>query len=275
MSPIVTIAAREVREGIRNRWVLGATLALTLLAVTLAFLGSTPAGAVKASPLAVTVVSLSSLSIFLLPLIALLLAYDGIAGEAEKGTLLLLLSYPVSRSQVVLGKFAGHAAILAFAVVVGYGSAGLAVIIFQGGVQGLAAYGALIGTSIMLGLAFVAIGLMISALVKESAIAAGICVAVWLVFVLLFDMALLGILAADTKQVLGPSILPYLLMLNPTDVYRFFNLTFIEDIRAFSGMAGLGGAVAVSPAVLLAVLVAWILAPLALAVGIFMRRSMR
>ena len=53
MSPIVTIAAREVREGIRNRWVLGATLALTLLAVTLAFLGSTPAGAVKASPLAV------------------------------------------------------------------------------------------------------------------------------------------------------------------------------------------------------------------------------
>ena len=41
------------------------------------------------------VVSLSSLTIFLVPLIALLLSHDAIVGEAERGTLLLLLSYPV------------------------------------------------------------------------------------------------------------------------------------------------------------------------------------
>ena len=85
MSAILALAGREIREGMRNRWIIGATLALTLLAVTLAFLGSAPAGAVKAPPLAVTVVSLSSLSIFLLPLIALMLSFDGIAGEAERG----------------------------------------------------------------------------------------------------------------------------------------------------------------------------------------------
>ena len=38
----------------------------------------------------------------------------------------LLLAYPVARWQVVLGKFAGHLAILGFAIVVGYGVAALA-----------------------------------------------------------------------------------------------------------------------------------------------------
>ena len=41
-------------------------------------------GVVKAEPLAVVVVSLVSLSIFLVPLIALLLSFDAIVGEHER-----------------------------------------------------------------------------------------------------------------------------------------------------------------------------------------------
>ena len=73
----------------------------------------------KVSPLTVTVVSLSSLTIFLLPLIALLLSYDAIVGEHERGTLALLLAYPVARWQVIVGKFLGHVTILALATVAG------------------------------------------------------------------------------------------------------------------------------------------------------------
>ena len=94
--------------------------------MTLAFLGAAPTGTAKASGLAVTIVSLSSLTIFLVPLIALLLSYDAIVGEVDRGTMALLLAYPVARWQVVLGKFAGHLAILGFAIVVGYGLAALA-----------------------------------------------------------------------------------------------------------------------------------------------------
>ena len=43
-----------------------------------------------------SIVSLSSLTIFLLPLIALLISYDAVVGEMERGTMLLLLSYPVA-----------------------------------------------------------------------------------------------------------------------------------------------------------------------------------
>ena len=112
MNAALTIAGKEIREGLRNRWILATTLLLAVLALTLSFLGSAPTGTVKASPLDVIVVSLSSLTIFLIPLIALLLSHDAIVGEAERGTLLLLLSYPVRRGQVILGKFLGHIAIL-------------------------------------------------------------------------------------------------------------------------------------------------------------------
>jgi hypothetical protein len=43
----------------------------------------------------------------LLSLVALLLAYDSISGERERGTLRLMLSFPLSRGQVVAGKMLG------------------------------------------------------------------------------------------------------------------------------------------------------------------------
>ena len=119
MRQTLIIAVKEWRDGMRNRWVLATTGLLAALALTLAFLGAAPTGAVKVGALAVTIVSLSSLTIFLIPLIALLLSYDAIVGEIDRGTMALLLAYPVARWQVVLGKFLGHLGILVFATVVG------------------------------------------------------------------------------------------------------------------------------------------------------------
>ena len=112
MRTIFIIAVKEIQEGMRNRWVLATTLLLAALALSLTFLGSAPTGNVGAGALDVVVVSLSSLTIFLLPLIALLISHDAVVGEMERGTMTLLLSYPVGRSQVILGKFCGHVLIL-------------------------------------------------------------------------------------------------------------------------------------------------------------------
>ena len=153
-------------------------------------------------------VSLSSLSIFLVPLIAMLLAYDAIVGEADRGTLALLLSYPVARWQVMAGKFAGHLVILALATGAGYGFAGLALQWLHGGGLDAAAwrpFALLIGASVLLGASFLALGYLVSAAVRERATAAGIAVGVWLFFVVIYDMALLGALAADQGRHIGPA----------------------------------------------------------------------
>ncbi|HLS80373.1 MAG TPA: ABC transporter permease subunit [Steroidobacter sp.] len=269
------IAAQEIRVGLRNRWVLATTLVMAALALSLALLGSAPTGAVKADPLAVVVVSLASLTIFLVPLIALLLSFDAIVGEQERGTLMLLLSYPVSRWQVVLGKGLGHVAILAIATVLGYSAAAIALSL-KGGVGAAAwqAYAAMVLTSVMLGAAFVAMGCLASALVRERATAAGLAVGVWLFFVLLYDTALLGVLVADQGRILGQAQLDALLFLNPTDVYRLFNMTASESVSVYSGMAGPGDPTASPPAAYIGALALWIIVPLAAAIVAFRRRAL-
>lgn len=273
MNSTLVLAGKEFRDGIRNKWIAGATLLLAALAFALTFLGSTPTGLLDVKPLAVTVVSISSLTIFLVPLIALLLGYDAIVGEQERGCLLLMLTYPVSRVEILLGKFLGHTAILAFATVIGYGAAGAAAAMTGNtDAESWRAFTGLLLSSVLLGLAFLAIAYLISVVVKERSTAAGMAIGVWLLFVIVYDLALMGMLVAS-KGGVGADIFPSLLLFNPADAYRLFNLTAFENVRKISGMSGLAASAQFQPWVLLLALVAWIGVPLAAAVGIFNRRE--
>lgn len=271
---MLKVALQEIRVGLRNRWVVATTLLLAALSLSLVLLGSAPTGVVKADPLAVVVVSLASLTIFLVPLIALLLSFDAIVGEQERGTLMLLLSYPVSRWQVVVGKALGQVCILGIATLLGYGVAAAA--LAAGSDTATPAWGAfatMVLTSIMLGAAFVSMGVLASTLVRERATAAGLAVGVWLFFVLLYDTAVLGILVADQGQRVTQSVLDMLLLLNPADVYRIFNMTANDSVAIYSGLAGPGNAAALPSTVLFCVLAGWVVVPLALAVVAFRRRA--
>ena len=274
MRQIIIIAGKELRDGMRNRWVLAITALLAALALTLAFLGAAPTGAVKVSGLAVTIVSLSSLTIFLVPLIALLLSYDAIVGEVDSGTMALLLSYPVSHWQVVLGKFAGHLCILAFSTMVGYGVAGIALQVAGNDDSGAwTAFAVMIASSVLLGAVFIAIGYLISTLVRDRGTAGGIAIGVWLFFVLLYDMGLLGVLVADHGQTVTADVLDVLLLLNPADAYRLLNLTTNAGVGGVAGVAGLGAHTGLGPSVLLGALAAWVVVPLAAATAVFARRQ--
>ncbi len=276
MKNILIVARKEIQEGLRNRWVLATTLLLAGLALSLTFLGSTPTGSVGVRALDVVIVSLSSLTIFLLPLIALLISHDAIVGEMERGTMLLLLSYPVGRWQVLLGKFVGHLSILAFATLLGYGAAAGALAATGAAIdaESWTAFASMVGSSILLGAAFIAVGYLVSALVRERGTAGGIAVGIWLVFVLIYDMALLGMLVVDQGRTLSGGLLNALLLLNPADAYRLFNLTGTAGVSAFSGMAGVAQTATLGPYSLLAALAAWTLVPLGLAALAFSRREL-
>ncbi|NRQ16621.1 ABC transporter permease subunit [Ensifer sesbaniae] len=274
MRNILIIATKEVREGMRNRWVLATTLVLAALALTLTFLGSAPTGNVGASRLDVVIVSLSSLTIFLVPLIALLISHDAIVGEIERGTMLLLLGYPIGRGQIVLGKFLGHIAILCFATICGYGAAAIALALMGGAtdVQSWLAFVSMTGSSVLLGAVFVAIGYFVSASAGERSTAGGIAIGLWLFFVLIYDMALLGGLVAAQGRSLPDGLLDLLLLANPTDAYRLLNLGS-GGAAALSGMGGVAKNSILTGEVLLAALSVWTAAPLALATLLFSRRD--
>ena len=47
MNTLLTLARKELKDGLRNRWVLAIAILLAAFALTLAFLGSAPAGRQK------------------------------------------------------------------------------------------------------------------------------------------------------------------------------------------------------------------------------------
>lgn len=276
MKNLTIIAVKEIQEGLRNRWVLATTLLLATLALSMTFLGNAPTGStIGSNRIDVVIVSLSSLTIFLIPLIALLISHDAIVGEMERGTMLLLLSYPIGRKQVILGKFLGQLIILAFATLFGYGSAAVLLAFTGSGIDGVSwlAFLSLIWTSVLLGAVFIAIGFFVSAIVRERSTAAGISIGIWLLFVLIYDMALLGLLVFDQGQLIGTALLNVLLLINPTDAYRLLNFGS-GGAGALTGMGGLAGNATLGTNILALALVFWALIPLCLSMFVFSRKEL-
>lgn len=276
MGNILTLIQKEVRDGYRNKWIAVMTFLMAGFALVLALLGSAPVGTTAISPLAVTVVSLSSLGIFFIPLIALLLSYDSIVGEDERGTLILLLAYPVTRTEIALGKFLGQLLILSFAIVVGYGVA-LVVVAAKGEAPldqiPWTIFLKLVVSSVMLGGVFLALGLLLSTITKDRGTSAAGAIGLWLVFVVLFDMALLGILSSGAASLIQDEAVKWIMLTSPSDAYRMFNLATNADTALLSGMSGLREDQGVAGSVLLLLLGAWIVVPLSVACALFQRRT--
>jgi Cu-processing system permease protein len=275
MNTLRLLAVNEFVDGLRNRWVAASILLLGSMALTLLLVGSAPGGTTSAGALAVSVVSLASLSVYLLPLIALMLSFDTLVGEFERGTMLLLLTYPVSRWQVVLGKFFGHIMILAVALTVGYGGAAvITVITTESGSAGWQAYLNMMGSSLLLGAVFIALGYLISVLVRERSTAAGGAVVLWLAFVVLYDLGLLGVLLADKDQAISEALFSVLMLASPTDTYRILNLTAFDTVGRAAGIAGVAAKQGFTLPLLWSLLGAWIAVPLLATIAIFHKREL-
>lgn len=274
MNSIWTIARKELSDSFRNRWLIAIALVFATLALGIAWFGAAASGQVGYASTPATIASLASLGIFLIPLIALLLAYDAIVGEEEGGTLLLLMTYPLSRGQLLFGKFLGHGLTLALATLMGFGAAGVAIAVL---VQDVAVVDLAIAmlrfivSTTLLGWGFIALAYVVSVRVSEKPVAAGLALAIWFFFVLIFDLMLLGTLVAS-KGEFNADLLPWLLLLNPTDIYRLLNIVTFSDGAQLSGVLSLGSDLPIGPAGLWLALILWFVIPLTGAWALFRRR---
>ena len=213
ITQITTIASKEFWDRIRNRWVLAVALVFTAFALVIAYFGAAQQGSVGFRSIDVTIASLVSLVIYLIPLIALILGFDAIVGERERGSLDLLLSMPITRLELLLGKYFGLAAALTFSTVAGFGLVAI-VLSPQLDLNALFHYFGFMLSSVLLGCAFLSLAVMLSVFATDRTRASGLAIALWFFFVLVFDLLLLGALVVTGGQ-WGGEIFPYLLLANP------------------------------------------------------------
>lgn len=268
MNRILATTGTEFRIALRNRWVTISVLMMALFSLVLSAAGSAPTGALGADRLSVIVASLTSLAVYLVPLVALLMSFDAVAGEVERGTLPLLLTYPVSRAEVLLGKLFAHLAILTLAVAVGYGIAAIAAaVVDPRALSGLPALWRLMWSSVLLGATFLGAGYAISAFARRPSGAAGLAIGLWLVMIVLYDLGLLAAIVADNGGLFTTTVFPWALLANPADAFRLYNLSASQATAAAAGVAGAANTIPAWQA--LTSILIWPLAALALAIAAF------
>jgi Cu-processing system permease protein len=261
------IASKEFRDRIRNRWVLAVALVFAVFSLAIAYFGAAQQGAVGFRGIEVTIASLVSLVIYLVPLIALILGFDAIVGERERGSLDLLMSMPLTRLELIFGKFFGLFLALACSTIIGFGLAGV-LLATQVPLAALYHYIGFVFSAVLLGAAFLSLAVMVSVFAPDRGRASSAAIGLWFFFVLVFDLLLLGALVLGGGQ-WGSDLFPYLLLLNPADVFRIVNIFGVEDVRTMYGLTTVFPEKLANAGVLGGVMVLWIVMPLIVAVWRF------
>jgi len=177
MSPniraVYTIAKKEFSDNARNKWI----ISMIAIFLILTIVASIMAGHGKLGGLEGTVGALMSISVMLVPIIAIMLGYATISGEAESGALSIVLTCPVSRVDVLLGKFLGLGSVICFSVLVGFGSSGLIIAATAGGAQ-WSGYLAFMLLTMLLGMLYLSLSICFSSVLKRrvTSLAAGVVI---------------------------------------------------------------------------------------------------
>jgi len=274
------IAKKEYMDKVRNRWVLVLSILFLLASLALAYLGGTQAGTgLGFRDFRATVPVLGPVAVYLIPLVAIIMGHGSIAGEVESGSLQLVLSLPVTRTQVLLGKFLGLGAVLATTTLVGLGVTGAVVVAAAGTAYG-DGYLVLVAVSLLVGLVFLSLSLFLSSVTHRRATAIGGAVFMFFYFLAIYDLILLGVLYATGWEfdLLNPGSVDFpdwawaAMLASPLEsstmaAYMAVGVTEMMGFRVVPPAFFTGWLVAVA-------LLAWMAVPLVLSFLFFRRRDL-
>lgn len=262
---IRTVAGHEMKINIRNKWMLMFAAAFGGVSLTVCYFGLVTVATVGVQGFTRTTASLLNLVLYLVPLVALVMATMSFSGE--RGASELLFSQPVSRRDVLVGKLVGLFLCIAGATCMGFGSAG-AVIAARVGSDGSGRYVIFVALALLLALVFLSVGAMIAILFDDKTRALGAALFLWFFFVIFYDLLVIGMTFLFKERTANVFIFLSLFG-NPVDMVRVSSLMNLGGATVF-GAAGaslmkfLGGPTS-SNLLLLTALGTWALGPLLVA----------
>jgi Cu-processing system permease protein len=258
----------------RNRWVVSFTVLFASLTLLLAFFGMVTSGYAGFQDFTRTSASIVNLGGFLIPLFALLLGVFSFITNLDY--LELMVTQPVSRSRVLLGKYFGLVLTVLGASVLGFGLPGAVIALVIGG-QGAQKYLLVVLYLSLLAMVFTGLSVLITLVARRRQIALGIALAVWVFYELLYGMIMLGSTLYLTPAVLK-TVLVVGLLGNPVDIVRVLSLLQVGGPHLF-GPAGatlvkLTGSLDVATALGVIALLLWVVVPVALSTRIFGKQNL-
>ena len=262
---VLAVAHRELRDAVRSRWFLLYTLAFAVLGLAVSYVSAAGSGGSGLSGFGRTTAGLINIVLLVVPLMALTAGAATIASDRERGMLSYVFAQPVSRLEVLLGKYVGLAASLLACLCLGLGACAV-ILAFKGVPTRPASIAWLAALSFALALGMLSLGMLISTLAHKASVAVGTAIFVWLTLVFVTDLALM---AGATALRLRIEELFALSLLNPLQVFKMWSLHAVDATLDVLGPAGLYASEEYGQRLHLvfgAFLLAWVVLPLAAAV---------
>lgn len=241
---VIAIIKKEYRDTIRNRWLVTISVIFFVLSIIVSYFGvSSESGEMGFQSIEDTVIVLISLTSFLVPIIAIMLGHGSIIREREKGSLGILLSYPLTRTEVFVGKYIALGSVLLTTIFVGFGGAGVVIALGSSwSVNWLSYFLFLIGT-FTAGMIFLGFSMIISTVAKKRSTAIGGAVFIWFFFTMIIGFLVIGIYTAtggEIEEIISgnletlPSWLWRAMFLSPLDTYQMY-VTLLYNVTNFLG----------------------------------------
>lgn len=277
MSPrnIWLIACKEMRDSLRNRWFMLDAVAFAVLTVAMSYLSLIGSGLGGFAGFGRTTAALVNLVLLVVPLMALTVGAGGFATERERGTLAYLLAQPLTRSEILFGKYIGLTTALLAALAGGF-AIGALVIALHGsasGGGGITPFLMLVGLTFVLCMSMLSVGVLISIISNRSSVALGAAIILWLAMVFLCDLGLMGSTVVFKLQA---SQIFQLALINPLQVFKMAVLSSLHTSLDVLGPAGLYASDSYGSwlgLIFTGCLALWVLIPLTAAWAAFTRRA--
>lgn len=214
------LAMAEFRGALRGRFVQGFGLLFAVLSVGIALAGLSATGQLLVQGFIRTAASLLTLSVYLLPLLGLILGASTFG--TEDGGTELMLAQPIRRGDLIGGRTMGLALALVSVAAAGFGTAALLVGAIAGP-EGLLAYLVVAAMCTGAGLFGLALGVCIGVRSRGRLRAIGGALGGWMLFAIVFDLVAIAVLQLSGSGEPGPWLLGILLA-NPLDGVRTLGL---------------------------------------------------
>ncbi|UCC81579.1 MAG: ABC transporter permease subunit [Gemmatimonadota bacterium] len=232
-----TLVRRELGESLRSRWFVAYSGVFLLGALALMLFGLSGSEIYGYRGFAKVMAGLVHLALLFVPLMALFPATAAIAGEREIGSLEYLVSQPISFGELFWGKWLGVSLAVWLSLCLGFGLAG-AVAVYAGTPWQLVAL--LLALTLLLAEAFVAVGLLCSALARSRARATSAGLIAWIIAIGLGTLGLMGLVI---RWGLPRFVLSLWAFANPVEAFRLGVIASLDSDGSLLGPVG-GGWVA-------------------------------
>lgn len=212
-------------------------------------------------------VSITTVMLIIVPLVSVVYATTYYFNASEFTE--LLVSQPISRKNILMGKYLGISAAILGAFLLGIG---VPILLFAASITGFT----IILTGSLLTLCFISLAFLSSVLMRDKAKGIGLALMIWFYCSIIFDGLVLVFLFAFSDYPLE-KILIAITAFNPIDLARILILLQI-DIAALMGYTGalyqqfFGSGLGV--AFTLFMLTAWFLLPLLASLRIFRKKDL-